>query len=144
MSDQTLELQILTPTGAVEGADGVNTPGVYLPGFLGELGILPDHIPFLTPLRPGVLRFNCEGKEHRFALGGGFVEVSSQGKVTVLSDRVVGVDEVEDAEIRQSYQDCEARLKAAAKESTETEEFRAIQREFDWVQAQVQLLGPQA
>lgn len=143
MSDTTLELQILTPSGAVDGADGVSTTGVYLPGVQGEIGILPQHIPFLTPLRPGVVRFSVDGQERRFAVGGGFVEVSS-GNVTVLSDRVVGVDEVEDAELRSAYQDCEARLKAKAKENTETEEFRAIEREFDWLQAQLQLSGPQA
>lgn len=144
MSEATLELQILTPTGPVAGADGVSTPGVYLPGHMGELGILPDHIPFLTPLRPGVLRFSCEGKDHRFAVGGGFVEVSAQGKVTVLSDRVLGVEDLKSDEVKRAYQDCEARLKAAAQESTETETFREIQREFDWLEAQLQLSGPHA
>lgn len=143
MSDKTLELQILTPTGAVAGADGVPTSGVYLPGIQGEIGILPEHIPFLTPLRPGVVRFSSEGQERSFAVGGGFVEVSG-GTVTVLSDRVMGVEDLDDGTLRSDYQDCEARLKAAAKENTDTEEFRAIEREFNWLQAQIQLSGPQA
>lgn len=144
MSEATLELQILTPTGPVPGADCVSTPGVYLPGHMGELGILPDHIPFLTPLRPGVLRFSSEGKDLRFAVGGGFVEVSAQGKVTVLSDRVLGAADLKSDEVKTAYQECETRLKAAAQESIESESFKETQREFEWLEAQMQLSGPHA
>lgn len=144
MSEKTIELQILTPIGPVKGADGVPVPKVSLPGSMGEIGILPDHIPFLTPVRPGVLRFESEGKEQQYALGGGFVEVSADGKVTVLSDQVLSSEELDEAEVREKFQECKGRLEQASKVSTETEEFAAIKREFEWLHAQMLLIDPKS
>ena len=36
---------------------GLDVSGVEIPGLFGELGVLPDHVPFVTPVVPGVVRF---------------------------------------------------------------------------------------
>jgi len=50
---------------------------VIVPGSEGDFGVYPDHTPFITRLRPGVLQcFNGE-KQTRFALHDGFVTVDA-------------------------------------------------------------------
>ncbi|MFO0632373.1 MAG: hypothetical protein U0168_05945 [Nannocystaceae bacterium] len=51
MSDTAIKLDILTPMGAIR--DGIDVPGVEVPGVLGELGILPRHESLITAIVPG-------------------------------------------------------------------------------------------
>ena len=73
-------------------------------GTEGEVGILPSHAPFLTALRPGVLRANVrEGsggtRRLELALSEGFLQ-ALPGKITVLADAAFTADEVDIAQAR--------------------------------------------
>ena len=93
----SLTLDILTPTGPLvlsKSEDGkpsfskdMEIAGVEIPGLLGEMGVLPGHIPFITPIKPGVLRFKHGGESYRVAVGSGFLEISDEGRVTILADQ---------------------------------------------------------
>jgi F-type H+-transporting ATPase subunit epsilon len=79
-----MRLSLTTPRGALvdQDVDEVNAPGV-----LGEFGVLPGHVPFLSALRPGVLVYRAQGVAHVVAVRSGALEVvrQSQGdKVLVL------------------------------------------------------------
>ena len=67
-------------------------------GTEGETGILPRHAPYLTALRPGVLRANVvEGgatKRLELATGEGFLQ-SLPDRVTILVDAAHAGDEVD-------------------------------------------------
>lgn len=139
--NQTLELEILTPTGALKEASGVHTPGVQLPGAMGELGILADHIPFLTPIVPGVVRFKADGKDFRIAVGNGFVEVSESGKLTVLTERAVQAGDVDVAEVRGRYEELKGELEAEGMKSIESEAYGVLKGEFEWLEAQLRMVG---
>lgn len=57
---------------------------VIVPGSEGELGILADHTPFISPVKEGRVRIKRQGyPEQTFDTKSGFVEVSEQG-VTIL------------------------------------------------------------
>lgn len=58
---------------------------VDVPGAEGDFGVLADHAPFVTTLRPGVLTVRAAGGEQKIVVLGGFAEVSSEG-LTVLAD----------------------------------------------------------
>ena len=73
-------------------------------GTEGEVGILPSHAPFLTALRPGVLRANVrEGAEGtrrlELACSEGFMQ-ALPGKVTILADAALSADEIDIAQAR--------------------------------------------
>ena len=74
-------------------------------GTEGEVGILPSHAPYLTALRPGVLRANVrEGggettRRLELALSEGFMQ-ALPGKVTILADAALERDEVDIAQAR--------------------------------------------
>ena len=59
---------------------------VEAPGFDGEFGVLPTHIPFLTLSRPGRLVLTeSDGAERAFVIGAGFAEAGAE-QITVLAD----------------------------------------------------------
>lgn len=58
---------------------------VILPGIEGVMGILPHHAPLLTTLGFGEMVVRKGGKEERFAIYGGVVDVRPD-KVVVLAD----------------------------------------------------------
>ena len=73
-------------------------------GTEGEVGILPSHAPYLTSLRPGVLRANVrEGADGtrrlELALSEGFMQ-ALPGKVTILADAALDRDEIDIAQAR--------------------------------------------
>lgn len=51
----------------------------------GELGILPNHIPLVTPLQIGVVRAKNGDAEELVAVSGGFIEVH-KSKVVILAE----------------------------------------------------------
>src|ERR1051326_5530156 len=70
MADK-IQLRIVTPTRLVvdEEVDEVTAPGV-----LGQFGVLPNHIAFLTLLQPGELWYKQAGRVTRLVIGGGYAQ----------------------------------------------------------------------
>jgi F-type H+-transporting ATPase subunit epsilon len=58
---------------------------VQIPASEGEMGVLPNHAPVLTTLGQGELVIRRQGREERFVVYGGVVDVRPN-KVTVLAD----------------------------------------------------------
>lgn len=102
-----LNLQIVTAEKVVYD-DQVDI--VTAPGELGELGILPQHAPLLSTLKPGELRYRRGGNESVLAIGGGFLEVL-RNKVIVLADSAERVDEIDISRAEQARQRAEERLR---------------------------------
>ena len=69
---------------------------VVAPGSEGELGILPQHIPLLTPLKPGTVKVRNDGEEQFFFVSGGFLEVRPD-EVTVLADSAERAEDIDES-----------------------------------------------
>lgn len=54
-------------------------------GTLGEFGVLPGHVTFLTTVEPGEVRILDEGRIRYLATGGGFAEVVNDQITLLLS-----------------------------------------------------------
>ncbi len=61
---------------------------VLIPAAEGEMGVLPNHAPVLTTLGQGELVIRKQGREERFVVYGGVVDVRPN-KVTVLAELAV-------------------------------------------------------
>ncbi len=59
---------------------------VSLPTPLGEITVLPHHIPLVSNLSAGELRYKKGGHADFFAVSGGFVEIKKSGEIVVLAD----------------------------------------------------------
>ena len=68
------------------------------PGEAGELGILPEHMPLLTRIKPGTLRIQTAegGEEEVIYVSGGMMEVQPD-VVTVLADTSVRAHDLDEA-----------------------------------------------
>jgi F-type H+-transporting ATPase subunit epsilon len=69
---------------------------VIAPGEGGELGILPEHIPLLTRVKPGTIRIQKGGEEEIIYVSGGMMEVQPD-RVTVLADTSVRAHDLDEA-----------------------------------------------
>ena len=81
---ERLELQVITPTKLAVDEE---VDEVVAPGELGEFGVLPGHVPFITLLVPGELRFIKGGTETRLIVWEGLAEVRDD-RVKILTDNV--------------------------------------------------------
>lgn len=70
---------------------------VIAPGEAGELGILPEHAPLLTRIKPGTVRIQQAGREEEVIyVSGGMMEVQPD-RVTVLADTSVRAHDLDEA-----------------------------------------------
>jgi F-type H+-transporting ATPase subunit epsilon len=92
-----VRLSVTTPRGALVDTE---VEEVTAPGELGELGILPGHVPLMSGLRPGVLVYRTKDHAGVLAVGEGFLQVApvngeekdrpvTHDRVLVLVDRAV-------------------------------------------------------
>jgi F-type H+-transporting ATPase subunit epsilon len=98
-----LQVEMVTAEGRVlsHEADFVRAPGMA-----GELGVLPHHIPLLTPLRTGEVLVRNDGDEEFLFVAGGFLEVLPD-RVVILADvaeRAEDIDEARAEEARRRAQ----------------------------------------
>ncbi len=86
---------------------------VALPGENGELGILPQHTPLITRIKPGAVRIQTtDGKEEFIFVAGGILEVQPHS-VTVLADTAVRGKDLDEAKASEAKAAAEEALKNA-------------------------------
>ncbi len=108
----TVLLEIVTPERIVY-SEPVNMVSVR--GAEGELGILPNHIPLVTPLRVAPVRIKSEGQEVYIAVGGGFLEVRKD-KITILAESAEKPTEIDVDRARAAKERAEKRLQSRQQE----------------------------
>ena len=107
MADK-VQLRIVTPTRLVvdEEVDEVTAPGV-----LGQFGVLPNHIAFLTLLQPGELAYKQGGRVTRLAIAGGYAEVLDN-VMTVLADAAEFAEEIDVGRAQRAREQAEKNIAA--------------------------------
>jgi len=107
MADK-VRLRIVTPVRLLvdEEVDEVTAPGA-----LGEFGVLPNHIAFLTLLAPGELSYKQGAQRTRLAIGGGYAEVLNN-VMTVLADAAEFADEIDVERARKAKDQAEKKIAA--------------------------------
>ena len=119
-----LQVELVTAEGRVlsEEADCVRAPGLA-----GELGVLPHHIPLMTPLRPGeVLVRNGEREEFLF-VAGGFLEVLPD-KVVILADAAERADDIDEARAEEARHRAQQFLDQRSADADSAEAAAALER----------------
>lgn len=104
---ENIRLEVVTPEKAVIGEEAKI---VMAPGSLGEFGVLPGHTPFLTTLKPGVVRYtDMDGKERFIFVSGGFAEALPD-KVTILAESAERRSQIDVERARAAMERAEKRL----------------------------------
>ncbi|MCD8484597.1 ATP synthase F1 subunit epsilon [Candidatus Woesebacteria bacterium] len=82
---------------------------------LGQITVLPGHIPLFAKLSTGELMYRwMDGttqKQDIFAVSGGFLDVNPEGTITVLADYAVRADEISIAQAEEAKRQAEEAMK---------------------------------
>jgi F-type H+-transporting ATPase subunit epsilon len=108
----TVLLEIVTPERKVY-SDDVNM--VIVRGAEGEIGVLPNHIPLVTPLEISPLVIKKDNDEHLVAISGGFMEVRKD-KVVILAEAAELPEQIDVARATEAKERAERRLSGEAKD----------------------------
>ncbi|KAB0582457.1 MULTISPECIES: F0F1 ATP synthase subunit epsilon [Ideonella] len=107
---------------------------VALPGEAGELGILPQHTPLITRIKPGAVRIERadNGQEEFVFVAGGILEVQPHC-VTVLADTAIRGHDLDEAKANEAKKLAEEAMKTAKSDI----DFARAQSEFAVMAAQL-------
>ena len=87
-----MQFQIITPERVVF-TDNVDQ--VTMNTSAGEITVLAHHIPLVTVLQPGELRYKKNGEEFAIAISGGFAEVRADNSIKILADTAEHAHEID-------------------------------------------------
>lgn len=110
----TLKLDIVTQEKRLLTTE---TKQITVETVMGEITILPGHIPLVTRLTEGLLRFLLpSGEQEIVAIFGGFLELNGEGECSILADSAVRANDIDIAKVEEAKKDAEAALKDKTKE----------------------------
>ncbi|MEX0330233.1 MAG: ATP synthase F1 subunit epsilon [Puniceicoccaceae bacterium] len=110
-----LTLEIVTPERRVLSEE---VDHVVLPTEAGgEIDVLPGHIPLMSMIDPGELRYYQGGQPESIAIARGFIQIIGD-KVSVLTEAAIEVDDIDVS----SLADAKARAEQALEEARQSGE----------------------
>ena len=78
-----MNVEIITPESTLYTGEATY---VFLPGSDGSLGVMNNHAPLISSLKKGIVKVkDTSGKEHKFDVKGGTVEVFNN-KIIILAE----------------------------------------------------------
>jgi len=106
-----LRLEIVTPYGSVFSEE---VDEVIATGSEGEFGVLPNHIPFLTTIKIGMLIYKKGSETGYFFVSWGYAEVGPD-KVLILADSAERAKDIDVQRAMEAKKRAEDRLKQIEK-----------------------------
>ncbi|MGL4867157.1 MAG: F0F1 ATP synthase subunit epsilon [Cetobacterium sp.] len=108
----SFKLELVTPLSKVLSEE-VNF--VMLRTTEGDMGILPNHSPFVAGLSTGEMKIKNNGQETFYYVSGGFVEISDN-IVTILADEAMNVKDIDLEKARKEAQIAKEKLEKSAED----------------------------
>lgn len=105
MSD-TIQLKVITPLELVldEQVDELVAPGE-----LGEFGVLPGHVPFVSTLLPGELKYISGSNTKTLIIDGGLADVKND-VVNILTDSAQSPSDIDVVAAKKELEELEKEL----------------------------------
>jgi F-type H+-transporting ATPase subunit epsilon len=92
MSDKIIKFEIVTPERVILKEEITQ---ITLPTKMGEITVLPNHIPLVASLMAGVVQVKKkDGTDEVISISGGFLEVQKD-KVVILADIAERAEEID-------------------------------------------------
>ena len=137
-----LTVNIVTPSGIVYDH---RASMVVVPAMAGQLGIMANHEPIITPLEIGELRVkptDNQGHEDAIAVNGGFMEVS-HNIASIVADSAERARDIDIDRAQSAKQRAETAIKTASEKHDTDELLRAqiaLQRAMNRINVKNHLL----
>ena len=106
MSEE-FKLEVISPEKSFLSKENVSE--VVIPAFEGEIGILKDHIPIISFLKPGIIKVIQGSEEENFYVEDGIVEFKDNS-LSILTSSIFNLKEIDKNLINNSIQDAEKEL----------------------------------
>lgn len=113
----------------------VGAQSVSVPGTQGELTILPGHVPLVTRLQPGVIRYDVDGVQRELAVSQGFVTVNVGSEVIVMVDSAMEARDISLAKAEEAI----ARAKEAVQLSSDQRQRLKAEAELRFALLQLRI-----
>lgn len=115
MADKTalIHIKIVTPRG-VFMEDDINE--IVAPGTDGDFGVLAGHTPFISSVRPGILKVYKNEKPDIYAIMNGFVMVDID-KIRIFTEVIEHPQEIDVKRAEKAKERAEKRLKDKKEET---------------------------
>merc|ERR1712244_9905 len=95
---------------------------VDVPTLAGVFGILPQHVPTLAVLKPGVVSvFEEDGSQKKYFVSSGSVTINDDSSVQVLAEEAHPVDRLDGNAIREAMSKAASDLSSASSETAKAE-----------------------
>jgi len=108
---------------------------VVVPGEEGDFGVLPEHAPFMSVIRPGAIAVMNDGATERTFIHGGFAEVTPAG-LTILAEEAVPVSEIDADQLAKDLANAREDV-AVAKDEEEREQAEGLVKKYEAMQATI-------
>ena len=86
-----------------------NVSEVVVPAYEGEMGILKDHIPVISFLKPGIIKVISGSEEHNFYVEDGIVEFKDN-TLSILTSSIFDIKNVNKKHVSDEIQEAEKEL----------------------------------
>lgn len=125
----SIKFELVTPERTVFRTE---VDQVTLPTAQGEITILPNHIPLVATLVPGVAHLKKGQAEEDVAVSGGFIQIEEGNRIRVLADTAERGAELDIAAIEQAKDRAEKVMKETvrADEASYMSAAAALEREL--------------
>jgi F-type H+-transporting ATPase subunit epsilon len=136
MADK-IRFRVVTPSRLVldEEVDEVTAPGA-----LGEFGVLPDHIAFLSLLNPGEMTYKQGASKRMLAVSGGYAEVLDN-VMTVLAPAAEFATEIDTNRAQRAKERAEKQM---AELNREEKDFDMAEAALHRALVRLQVAGKEA
>ena len=99
---------------------------VEIPGTLGDFGVLPGHAPFMSMIRPGVIRIHVGEAIEELFVEGGYAEVNGKS-CTVLAEQQTPLSAFTAEQARDALEKAKLDAERAQNEAEKAKAERALE-----------------
>ncbi len=125
-------LEIVTPQRVVLSKE---VEELIAPGRDGEFGVLREHTPFITTLKPGRVVWKSGSESETYIIDGGFAEVWPD-RTNLLVNLAVRREDVDTEKVKAELEQAQDRLKGLKEEEPE---HRKVLEKVEFLQLQLEL-----
>lgn len=105
-----------------------NVKQVDVPSFSGAFGILPNHVPTLAILKPGVITvYESEGASKKIFVSSGTITVNEDSSVQIIAEEAHPVESLDASAARDVLSKAQSELSSASTETAKAEAQIAIE-----------------
>jgi F-type H+-transporting ATPase subunit epsilon len=117
LTSKTIQFELVSPERILVSEEASM---IVVPGEAGDFGVLADHAPLLSSIRPGVVSVHLpSGEVKKIFVAGGFADVN--GKIcSVLVEEAVNVNEMNSATLVENLRKLEDDLANAGDDATKS------------------------